>query len=190
MEEVKTLKKWIIISSIITAIILLGSPFLIYFGVENNVPWIGFFASYLGGIFGGIVSGGLTFGGVYLTIRHQKEVLTLENAAKISYVFRKLNSRLKSLNVVVENKVKWDEISRAEDIRESAQDMLKIIEAHMHIIYSDSTFLNIIELIAMECEHLLDIEYSNKPVETTLEEYKEIYWNIQDLFEMLYDMGY
>ena len=91
---------------------------------------------------------------------------------------------------MVENKVKWDEISRAEDIRESAQDMLKIIEAHMHIIYSDSTFLNIIELIAMECEHLLDIEYSNKPVETTLEEYKEIYWNIQDVFEMLYDMGY
>ena len=94
------------------------------------------------------------------------------------------------MDKLVENKMKWDEISRAEGIRESAQDMLKIIEAYMHIIYSDYNFLNVIEDIVMECENLLDIDYANKSGETTVEEYEEIHWNIQGLFERLYDMGY
>lgn len=184
------MNKRIKVFSVIAIIIMIGSPYIIFFVVKSDPQSIGFFASYLGGIFGGIVSGGLTLGGVYLTIKHQNKVLKLENGAKISYVFFKLISRLKSLDKMVENKMKWDEISRAENIRESAQDMLKIIDAHMHIIYSDFTFFKKIELIAMECENLLDIEYMNEPVETTLEKYKEIYWNIQDLFEMLYEYGY
>jgi hypothetical protein len=184
------LKKRIKAFSVIAIIMMIVSPYIIFFVVKSDAQSIGFFASYLGGIFGGIVSGGLTLGGVYLTIQHQNKVLRLENAAKISYVFGKLNSRLKSMNTLVENKMKWDEISRAEDIRESARDMLKIIEAHMHIIYSDFTFLKVIEDIAMECENLLDIDYANKSGEITVEEYEEIHWNIQGLFEKLYDMGY
>lgn len=184
------MKKRIKVFSVIAIIMVIVSPYIIFFVGKSDAQSIGFFASYLGGIFGGIVSGGLTLGGVYLTIQHQKEVLTQENAAKISYVFGKLISRLKSMNALVENKMRWDDISRAEDIRESAQDMLKIIEAHMHIIYSDFTFLKVIEHIAIECENLLDVEYMNEPVEKTLEEYTEIYSNIHDLFEQLYDMGY
>lgn len=46
---------------------------VIEYTVAQNNDWIGFHSSYLGGILGGIISGSLTLGGVYLTIKNQED---------------------------------------------------------------------------------------------------------------------
>ncbi|MCH7322899.1 hypothetical protein LZ480_13540 [Solibacillus sp. MA9] len=83
MKAIKTGN--IIFLSIFFLILLIITPFLVnklmitpstYFvmdKVELNNHWVGFFSSYLGGIFGGIISGALTLGGVYLTIKAQEK---------------------------------------------------------------------------------------------------------------------
>ena len=185
MEEVGILKRWIIISSIIAAIILVGSPFLIYFGVKSNVQWIGFFASYLGGIFGGIVSGGLTLGGVYLTIRHQKELLKQDRAEKIRYVYRKLNGQFRKLIAEVNNDRQWLPHDQAENIRQSARSLLSTIEANMDVIHSDFMFFVTADKIIKKLEDLLAYDYSRKSNELVVEEYTNITIDIREEFKNL-----
>ncbi|SCX81853.1 hypothetical protein [Lysinibacillus fusiformis] len=51
----------------------------------TNSEWVTFFATYLGAIIGGIISGSITLIGVIYTINSQKEHSTVENYAKIRY---------------------------------------------------------------------------------------------------------
>jgi hypothetical protein len=40
--------------------------------VKNDTAWLGFFATYFGALFGGIIAGYLTLLGVQITIKHQR----------------------------------------------------------------------------------------------------------------------
>ncbi|MEE3806078.1 hypothetical protein V2H29_03845 [Lysinibacillus fusiformis] len=51
--------------------------------VARDNDWIGFHASYLGGIMGGLISGLLTLGGVWLTIDNQKKKDSIDRYPKI-----------------------------------------------------------------------------------------------------------
>lgn len=51
----------------------------------TNSEWVAFFATYLGAIIGGIISGSITLIGVIYTINSQKEHNIVENYAKIRY---------------------------------------------------------------------------------------------------------
>lgn len=179
------MKKWIIIFSAIAAIIMIGSPFLIYFGVKNNIQWIGFFASYLGGIFGGIVSGGLTFGGVYLTIQHQNNLLNREKVERFSYVYGKFLPHFWSLQVAVENDRQLSLSEQVESIRNSASEFQKIIEANMEIIKNDYKLLKHTESIAKWLEEMITLSNSGEPTHGMIAGFEHINGVIQQQYEWL-----
>ncbi len=185
MEEVKTLKKWIIVFSVIAAIIMIGSPFLIYFGVNNNIQWVGFFASYLGGIFGGIVSGGLTFGGVYLTIQHQNKLLNQEKVERFSYVYGKFLPRFWSLQEAVENDRQLSLSEQVENIRNSASEFQKIIEENMEIMKNDYKLLKHAESIDKWLAEMITLSKSGEPNPRMMEGFEHINRFIQQQYEWL-----
>lgn len=179
------MKKRIKVFSVIAIIIMIGSPYIIFFVVKSDPQSIGFFASYLGGIFGGIVSGGLTLGGVYLTIRHQKELLKQDRAEKIRYVYRKLNAQFRKLNAEVNNDRQWLPHDQAENIRQSARSLLSTIEANMDVIHSDFMFFVTADRIIKKLEDLLAYEYIRKSNDLVIKEYTNITIDIREEFKNL-----
>lgn len=75
-------KRIVSITIIVTALFLISFPMLTNLFVVNEPPfwkvndendWIGFFSSYFGAIFGGIIAGFFTYWGVKLTIQDQNQ---------------------------------------------------------------------------------------------------------------------
>ncbi|WEA41350.1 hypothetical protein [Lysinibacillus fusiformis] len=110
MKAIKSVN--LLFLSIFFLLLLIFTPLLVnklmitpstYFGMEKvdlNNHWVGFFSSYLGGIFGGIISGALTLGGVYLTIKAQEKKDYINTySSKIFYV-HKIKKELDTLPIL------------------------------------------------------------------------------------------
>lgn len=147
MLRKRTIVVGIIIFSIITVGVLVVSPILIDSRVNPNSQWVAFYASYLGGIFGGVVSGSLTLGGVYLTIRYQNKLLNQEKAAKFDYVFRDLEPRFWTLNEFVKNTAGLSTDRQIQRVQAAAIMFLKHIKENRHIIETDFKLLRYIESV-------------------------------------------
>lgn len=107
--------------------IMFDSPNSIQSRFNPESQWIPFYASYLGGIFGGIISGGLTLGGVYLTIRHQNKLLNKEKAAKMSYICRKMENELKILDKLIEDTNEFSDSGLLHEVERCAKRLLGVI---------------------------------------------------------------
>lgn len=117
-------------------------------GVEIDNQWIGFFASYLGGILGGIISGSLTLAGVYLTIKHQKKLLDEAKYKKIKYVMNHLKSRFINWNrlFIEKEKLELSDGKKIKKIQDNATSFLKTIDEHRkQIMEADLEFIEIID---------------------------------------------
>ena len=179
------MKKWIIFFSVIAIIMMIVSPYIIFFVVKSDAQGIGFFASYLGGIFGGIVSGGLTLGGVYLTIQHQNKLLKREKAEKFGYVYGKLISRFWSLNASLENERNLSEVELVDSIRRSASSFRIVIEENMHIIQTDYKLLKHTEIIAKWLGEMVALSNSGEPNSQMIESFENMNRFIQQQYEWL-----
>jgi hypothetical protein len=69
--------------------------------VGSPESWIGFFATYFGALFGGVISGAITFLGVLLTIRKQEKekyletfAAKLENLNDVKHIFYETERKL------------------------------------------------------------------------------------------------
>lgn len=136
------MRKRIIYSSIFAAIIFFAFPFLIGFRVHVKIDdqWIAFFSSYAGGIFGGIVSGALTLGGVYLTLQHQNKLAKQEKAEKFDYTYMKIRPYFWSLDVAVRNDRMLNTADQIKNIRSIADEFKNTIYSNLNIIRTDYIF--------------------------------------------------
>lgn len=175
----------IIISSIIVVGALIASPILIEYIVKSDSQWIAFYASYLGGIFGGIVSGSLTLGGVYLTIRHQNKLLSQEKFSKINYICRKLSKEFRNLNRTIEDSEYASVHDQVDKIRQHAEKILEIInDNNKYIMETDFFFVNQIESISDALKHITN--YDPKiSVYSALVDFENLNESIQFGFKML-----
>lgn len=153
------MNRWIVILSGFAIVIMISFPFIIGFRFKLDAQWIGFFSSYSGGIFGGIVSGGLTLGGVYLTVLLQRRLLVQEKFKKIGYVYAKLIPRFWSLNVAIQNEREMNLTDQINYIKSMANNFIKIIEDNMHIIKDDFDFLRHIETITRRLDDIVNYNF-------------------------------
>lgn len=183
------IKRTIIIGIIISSIIVVGalmvSPILIDYVVKSNSQWITFYSSYLGGIFGGIVSGSLTLGGVYLTIRHQNKLLNQEKFSKINYVCRKLSQEFEDLNRTIEDSDYANVYDHVNKIRQHAEKLLEIIDANnKYIMETDFFFVNQMETISDGLKQITSYD-PDRSVYTMLVDFEKVNEPIQFIFKML-----
>lgn len=75
-------------------------PLLSWIKVSESNQWVGFFASYAGGILGGIISGSITLLGVVMTINENRKKDEIESYAKKRYHADKVIDQLKHLNSI------------------------------------------------------------------------------------------
>ena len=179
------MKNWLIGLGILIVLIMIFSPFAIYFIVKSEVEWLGFFASYLGGIFGGIISGGLTLGGVYLTLEHKDNLARQENAEKISYVLGKLTWKFITLNDLIDkNEKQLSTVEQVKEIRKYANIFLKTIDDNRHVAGSDLKFIKHIEFLTGLLKDITNYTFI-KTAEETLKDFETRNEQIQISYKQL-----
>lgn len=108
-DRVKKMKKRYVFGSISLLILVITTipilvNYLMNFNIGVNVnkgnEWIGFHASYLGAIVGGIISGGLTLGGVFLTIKNQQKIEKQNNFPKVRLNIDFVEEKMQALNFI------------------------------------------------------------------------------------------
>jgi len=132
--------KWYIISILlfIISIPIFLNWFInleVQYKVASENDWIGFHASYLGGILGGIISGSLTLGGVYITIKKQEEKEYKKELTVRFLYSKKINSEL-VLPLIIQSPLEYyfDNGSGEEykiEVERYLEDCLKNKDQHM-----------------------------------------------------------
>lgn len=165
--------------------IMFASPDMIQSRFKPTSQWIPFYASYLGGIFGGIISGALTLGGVYLTIRHQNKLLNQEKVAKMSYIYRRMKTEVEILNLLIEHKHRLSDSEILYEVGLCAERLLGVIADNTkYIMETDFVFITHIDLITDLLQHLInrDLDKSDQQVMQEVEDKND---NIQLIFKII-----
>lgn len=166
---------------------------------QDNI-WIGFHSSYLGGIFGGIISGALTLGGVYLTIKNQEKTKMKDEFPKMSlnldHIFE-LMPNLLYLESLLYNKEYEKFFKIMENFESKRRDILTLaagVNANFYEIIR--SYLGIVEktgFIHDNIEYEIDELLQEIPNYNVFEKYRGmIYSNLENMkhYEKMFEREY
>jgi len=118
----------IAIISITPIFINLLMSFNIGVNVIDSNDWIGFHASYIGAIFGGIISGVLTLGGVFLTIKNQEKKEKQNRFPKVSLNMDFVIEKMQDITLIerlLKRKDYHNAIKLSEEVLMNKEDVLQ-----------------------------------------------------------------
>jgi len=129
-------KKYIMISVTIFIISIIIFPIFVNyiasadwgFQVSNNSTWIGFYATFIGSVLSGIISGSLTLGGVYLTIKNQEKKTKQNEFPKVSLNMDFVLEKMQEVELIenfLKKKEYYHAIGVSEDLLKFKEDVLQ-----------------------------------------------------------------